>query len=102
VKYGWLLIASLLCAPAHAIIKSATTVGAATGSVMSVTLTCPFWMTVTGTNPITTSGSFGCSIMRSLVKTILIVVREFADYKRGTRIEDPAVIQKLQASHHSH
>jgi hypothetical protein len=39
--------------------------------------------------------------MRSLVKTILIVVREFADYKRGTRIEDPAVIQKLQASHHT-
>jgi hypothetical protein len=27
----------------------------------SLTLTCPSWMTIAGTNPITTSGSFGCS-----------------------------------------
>jgi hypothetical protein len=27
----------------------------------SLTLTCPSWMTIAGTNPITTSGSIGCS-----------------------------------------
>lgn len=33
------------------------------------------------------------------MKTVLVVTKPFADYKRGDRIEDAAVVATLLASH---
>jgi hypothetical protein len=36
------------------------------------------------------------------MKTVLIVRRDFGDFKRGMRIEDAAVVEKLKKSHPHH
>lgn len=35
------------------------------------------------------------------MKTILVVVRDFADYRRGARIEDQAQVEKIIASNNA-